>query len=148
MTGQRCDRFISKALPPATRLSKRKRRHGKTGTQATINSEGWLHAKLTASSDGRRGSPAAPCRRTPRHDCLSLPVVAFDGLSGGAGRLDARPQIIQRRAEIGRRERARDATPGINRLCPPEVGRRERISRLNGVWQDTVLLERRSNQIK
>jgi phosphinothricin acetyltransferase len=28
-----------------------------------------------------------------------------------------------------------------------EVGRRERIGRMNGVWRDTVLLERRSTQI-
>ena len=28
-----------------------------------------------------------------------------------------------------------------------EVGRRERIGRLNGVWRDTVLLERRSNVV-
>jgi L-amino acid N-acyltransferase YncA len=29
-----------------------------------------------------------------------------------------------------------------------EVGRRERIAVLNGVWRDTLLFERRSNQIK
>jgi phosphinothricin acetyltransferase len=28
-----------------------------------------------------------------------------------------------------------------------EVGRRERIARLNGVWRDTLLLERRSNVV-
>jgi len=28
-----------------------------------------------------------------------------------------------------------------------EVGRRERISKLNGVWRDTLLLERRSKQV-
>ena len=28
------------------------------------------------------------------------------------------------------------------------VGRRERIGKLNGIWRDTILLERRSNQIK
>src|SRR5262249_45151314 len=28
-----------------------------------------------------------------------------------------------------------------------EVGRRERISKLNGVWRDTILLERRSQTI-
>ena len=28
-----------------------------------------------------------------------------------------------------------------------EVGRRERISKLNGAWRDTVLLERRSNEV-
>jgi phosphinothricin acetyltransferase len=28
-----------------------------------------------------------------------------------------------------------------------EVGRRERISKLNGVWRDTILLERRSNVV-
>jgi L-amino acid N-acyltransferase YncA len=27
------------------------------------------------------------------------------------------------------------------------VGRRERISRLNGVWRDTMILERRSNVV-
>lgn len=28
-----------------------------------------------------------------------------------------------------------------------EVGRRERISKLNGIWRDTILLERRSQEI-
>ena len=28
-----------------------------------------------------------------------------------------------------------------------EVGRRERIAKLDGVWRDTVLMERRSNQV-
>ncbi|MET3506089.1 GNAT family N-acetyltransferase [Halalkalibacter oceani] len=28
-----------------------------------------------------------------------------------------------------------------------EIGRRERIAQLNGIWRDTVLLERRSNKV-
>jgi len=40
------------------------------------------------------------------------------------------------------------ATIGLHRACGfREVGRRERISRLNGVWRDTVLLERRSPRV-
>ena len=37
------------------------------------------------------------------------------------------------------------ASVALHRRCGfREVGRRERISKLNGVWRDTVLLERRS----
>ena len=36
----------------------------------------------------------------------------------------------------------------LHRSCGfREVGRRERIGRLNGVWRDTILLERRSNLV-
>ena len=36
----------------------------------------------------------------------------------------------------------------LHRRCGfREVGRRERIARLDGVWRDTILLERRSQQI-
>ena len=39
------------------------------------------------------------------------------------------------------------ATVALHRRCGfREVGHRERISKLNGVWRDTVLLERRSRQ--
>ena len=39
------------------------------------------------------------------------------------------------------------ATIALHKRCGfREVGRRERISKLNGVWRDTVLLERRSRQ--
>jgi L-amino acid N-acyltransferase YncA len=38
-----------------------------------------------------------------------------------------------------------EATLALHKRCGfREVGRRERISKLNGVWRDTVLLERRS----
>lgn len=37
------------------------------------------------------------------------------------------------------------ATIALHRRCGfREIGRRERIGRLNGVWRDTILLERRS----
>lgn len=37
------------------------------------------------------------------------------------------------------------ATIGLHRRCGfREVGRRERIGKLNGAWRDTILLERRS----
>jgi L-amino acid N-acyltransferase YncA len=37
------------------------------------------------------------------------------------------------------------ATVGLHRACGfHEVGRRERIGKLNGTWRDTLLLERRS----
>ncbi len=37
------------------------------------------------------------------------------------------------------------ATLAVHKRCGfREVGRRERISKLNGVWRDTILLERRS----
>jgi L-amino acid N-acyltransferase YncA len=40
-----------------------------------------------------------------------------------------------------------EATIALHTRCGfREVGRRERISKLNGVWRDTVLLERRSQQ--
>ena len=40
------------------------------------------------------------------------------------------------------------ATLALHRRCGfREVGRRERIGRLNGVWRDTVLLERRSESV-
>ncbi len=40
------------------------------------------------------------------------------------------------------------ASVALHRVCGfREVGRRERISQLNGVWRDTVLLERRSTRI-
>jgi L-amino acid N-acyltransferase YncA len=40
------------------------------------------------------------------------------------------------------------ATIALHRGCGfREVGRRERISKLNGVWRDTVLLERRSREV-
>ena len=40
------------------------------------------------------------------------------------------------------------ASMALHRACGfREVGRRERISELNGVWRDTVLLERRSTRI-
>lgn len=41
-----------------------------------------------------------------------------------------------------------EATLALHRACGfREVGRRERISKLNGEWRDTLLLERRSRQI-
>jgi L-amino acid N-acyltransferase YncA len=41
-----------------------------------------------------------------------------------------------------------EATVALHRGCGfREVGRRERISKLNGVWRDTILLERRSQLI-
>ena len=40
------------------------------------------------------------------------------------------------------------ASVALHRACGfREVGRRERISKLNGVWRDTILLERRSTGI-
>ena len=40
------------------------------------------------------------------------------------------------------------ATINLHKRCGfREVGRRERISKLNGVWRDTVLLERRSKTV-
>lgn len=40
------------------------------------------------------------------------------------------------------------ASVALHRACRfREVGRRERISKLNGKWRDTVLLERRSRRI-
>ena len=40
------------------------------------------------------------------------------------------------------------ASVALHRACGfREVGRRERISKLNGVWRDTILLERRSKRI-
>jgi L-amino acid N-acyltransferase YncA len=40
-----------------------------------------------------------------------------------------------------------EATIALHKRCGfREVGRRERISKLNGVWRDTVLLERRSQR--
>jgi len=40
------------------------------------------------------------------------------------------------------------ATLALHRRCGfRDVGRRERISKLNGVWRDTVLLERRSKTV-
>jgi L-amino acid N-acyltransferase YncA len=35
----------------------------------------------------------------------------------------------------------------LNRTGFREVGRRERIAKLNGVWRDTILLERRSSVV-
>ncbi len=41
------------------------------------------------------------------------------------------------------------ATVALHRGCGfREVGRRERISKLNGLWRDTVLLERRSQEVE
>ena len=40
------------------------------------------------------------------------------------------------------------ATIALHKRCGfREVGRRERISKLNGAWRDTILLERRSREI-
>lgn len=40
------------------------------------------------------------------------------------------------------------ASVALHRACGfREVGRRERISKLNGKWRDTILLERRSRQV-
>jgi phosphinothricin acetyltransferase len=40
------------------------------------------------------------------------------------------------------------ASVTLHRACGfREVGRRERIGKLNGVWRDTILLERRSTEI-
>ena len=40
------------------------------------------------------------------------------------------------------------ATIGLHRVCGfREVGRRERIGRLNSTWRDTLLLERRSPRV-
>ncbi len=40
------------------------------------------------------------------------------------------------------------ATIALHRVCGfREAGRRERISKLNGVWRDTILLERRSVKV-
>lgn len=40
------------------------------------------------------------------------------------------------------------ASVALHRACGfREIGRRERISKLNGVWRDTILLERRSTRI-
>ena len=40
------------------------------------------------------------------------------------------------------------ATLGLHKRCGfREVGRRERISKLNGIWRDTILLERRSRTV-
>jgi L-amino acid N-acyltransferase YncA len=40
------------------------------------------------------------------------------------------------------------ASVALHRACGfREVGQRERISKLNGVWRDTILLERRSTRI-
>jgi phosphinothricin acetyltransferase len=40
------------------------------------------------------------------------------------------------------------ASVALHRACGfREVGRRERISKLNGVWRDTIVLERRSQNI-
>lgn len=42
-----------------------------------------------------------------------------------------------------------EATIALHKRCGfREVGRRERISKLNGVWRDTVLLERRSSKVE
>jgi len=41
-----------------------------------------------------------------------------------------------------------NATVALHRRCGfREVGRRDRIGRLNGVWRDTILLERRSTVV-
>ena len=40
------------------------------------------------------------------------------------------------------------ATLAVHKRCGfREVGRRERISKLNGIWRDTILLERRSRTV-
>jgi phosphinothricin acetyltransferase len=40
------------------------------------------------------------------------------------------------------------ATLGLHKRCGfREVGRRERIGKLNGIWRDTILLERRSRTV-
>lgn len=40
------------------------------------------------------------------------------------------------------------ATIALHKRCGfSEVGRRERISKLNGAWRDTILLERRSREV-
>ena len=40
------------------------------------------------------------------------------------------------------------ATVALHKRCGfREIGRRERISKLNGIWRDTILLERRSQII-
>lgn len=40
------------------------------------------------------------------------------------------------------------ATIALHKRCGfREVGRRERISKLNGIWRDTILLERRSKTV-
>jgi len=41
-----------------------------------------------------------------------------------------------------------EASLSLHRRCGfREVGRRERIGKLNGAWRDTVLLERRSKLV-
>jgi len=41
-----------------------------------------------------------------------------------------------------------EASVALHKRCGfREVGRRERISKLHGVWRDTILLERRSNAV-
>jgi L-amino acid N-acyltransferase YncA len=79
--------------------------------------------------------------------------VAFDKHGAGIGRQLLEALISEsERNEIWTLQAVmfteNQASVALHRACGfREVGRRERISKLNGVWRDTILLERRSTGI-
>jgi phosphinothricin acetyltransferase len=114
-------------------------------------------ARLVARDDERvigwAALNPASARRAYAGVAETSVYVAFDKHGLGVGR-----QLLK--ALISESERSgiwtlqavmfaeNQASVALHRACGfREVGRRERISKLNGVWRDTILLERRSTRI-
>lgn len=140
---------------------------GIAGGQATFETEApawesWdanhlAFARLVARADGRIIGWAAlspvSSRRAYAGVAETSVYVALDRRGAGLGR-----QLLE--ALISESEQNRiwtlqavtfpenQASVALHRACGfREVGRRERISKLNGKWRDTILLERRSRQV-
>lgn len=140
---------------------------GIAGGQATFEIEapsweGWDanhlgFARLVAREDGKiigwAGLSPVSQRRAYASVAETSVYVAFDKQGMGVGR-----QLLE--ALISESEQNQiwtlqavmfaenQASVALHRACGfREVGRRERISKLNGVWRDTILLERRSTRI-
>jgi phosphinothricin acetyltransferase len=79
--------------------------------------------------------------------------VAEDSRGRGVGRILLEALIVEsERSDVWTLQAVvfpeNAATVALHKSCGfREVGRRERISKLNGVWRDTVLLERRSKTV-
>ena len=138
--------------PPATPRSRPPRRPGSAGTPATSTTT--ASSPPTTTAPWSAGPRSAPCRTaastpaSPRTASTSTPTTGprrrhqlLDALVAGAER--AGYWTIQtgifpeNTASIAAHERV-----GFR-----IVGRRERIGQLDGVWRDTLLLERRSTRI-
>ena len=143
---------IGRAVRRATRPSRRPFRVGRNGTEVTWPNPAWSPGKMAVLVGWAVLSPVSGRRVYAGVTEVSVYVSApATGKGIGKALLGAlvaeseRIGIWTLQASIFRENVASIA---LHRACGfREVGYRERIGQMNGVWRDTILMERRSGVV-